>query len=61
MNAAQGQGISEMECWSILTAEPFYAVLGFVSEGSMEVTLLPGIGFLSVRMRMALSADPGVS
>ncbi|MDU9006343.1 GNAT family N-acetyltransferase [Sedimentitalea todarodis] len=56
LNAAQAQAITEMECWSTLTAEPFYAALGFVSEGPMEITLRPGIGFPSVRMRMALPA-----
>lgn len=58
LNAAEGRGITEMACWSILTAEPFYASLGFVSEGPMEVTLQPDIGFPSVRMRLRMAAHP---
>ncbi|MEP3330127.1 GNAT family N-acetyltransferase [Sedimentitalea sp.] len=37
LNAAEGQGITEMACWSTLTAEPLYASMGFVSERPMEV------------------------
>ncbi len=54
LSVAMQDGIGEMECWSTRTAEPFYASLGFVSEGPMDIALKPGISFPSVRMRMML-------
>lgn len=50
-----------MECWSTLTAEPFYAFMGFVTERSIEVTLRPNIGFSSLRMRLMMVARPASS
>ncbi|WP_371810250.1 GNAT family N-acetyltransferase [Ruegeria sp. HKCCD8929] len=52
---AGAAGITELECWSTFTAEPFYAAMGFRSEGPMEVALQPGISFPAIRMRQSLS------
>ncbi|MGR3758674.1 GNAT family N-acetyltransferase [Roseobacteraceae bacterium NS-SX3] len=54
LGTARAAGMREMECWSTRTAEPFYAALGFVAEGPLEVTLAPGIQFPAVRMRLRL-------
>ncbi|GHF32813.1 GNAT family N-acetyltransferase [Seohaeicola zhoushanensis] len=52
---ARAAGMRELECWATRTAVPFYASVGFVEEGPMEVTLQPGITFPSVRMRLGLA------
>jgi GNAT superfamily N-acetyltransferase len=51
---ARAAGISELECWSTRTAEPFYAAMGFVAEGPLEVGLAPAVRFPAVRMRLQL-------
>ncbi|MEM7318224.1 MAG: GNAT family N-acetyltransferase [Pseudomonadota bacterium] len=55
LETARKQGVAEMICWSTLTAEPFYAAMGFLSEGPMDVALQPGISFPAIRMRQRLS------
>jgi len=50
LHSAQIAGRTRMECLSTLTAERFYAALGFESVGPFDVTLQPGIQFPSVRM-----------
>ncbi|MEX0350537.1 MAG: GNAT family N-acetyltransferase [Paracoccaceae bacterium] len=55
LSQAQASGIAEMECWSTRTAAPFYAAMGFQSEGSIQVPLQPGISFPAIRMRLRLS------
>ncbi|MEL6618692.1 MAG: GNAT family N-acetyltransferase [Pseudomonadota bacterium] len=47
---ARAAGISRMECWATLTAEPFYHAVGFETLGPMDVTLQGGIVFPSLRM-----------
>ena len=54
LSEARSAGLREIECWSTLNGEGFYAALGFRSEGPMEVELAPGISFPSVRMRRAI-------
>lgn len=56
---ARAAGMRELECWATRNAVPFYAAMGFVEEGPMEVTLQPGITFPSVRMRLGLAEVPG--
>lgn len=43
-------GIDQLECWSTLSAVAFYASLGFVEIGPIDVPLARGISFPSVRM-----------
>lgn len=50
LDEARAAGCRHMICWSTRTAEPFYVAMGFASQGPMEVTLAPGIGFPAVRM-----------
>ena len=53
------RGVSEMESWSTRMAVPFYASLGFVEVGPIDVELQPGITFPSVRMRLGLVKRAG--
>lgn len=52
LDTARAAGIAELECWSTRTAEPFYAAMGFATEGPMEVSLAPAVRFPAVRMRL---------
>lgn len=53
--AALGAGMRQLECWSTLTAEPFYAAQGFQREAEIEVPIGPArLPFRSVRMRKTL-------
>ncbi len=49
-DAAIGAGVTQMHCLSTLTAEPFYASVGFRNVGLAEVPLRPGIVFPAVQM-----------
>jgi len=51
---AHGQDKTRMECWSTRTAVSFYASLGFEMVGPIEVPLMPGITFPSMRMTQGL-------
>ena len=48
---AASAGIRQLECFSTLTAEPFYVACGFRTLGPMSVTLRKGIDFPAVHMR----------
>ncbi len=50
MAQAGAAGVRRLDCLSTRTAVPFYAALGFVALGEVEVPLRPGIGFPAVRM-----------
>lgn len=50
MAAAVAEGVSGFECLSTRTAVPFYAALGFITAGQVDLTLAPGIVFPAVRM-----------
>lgn len=54
-DAARQAGITRLECLSTRTAVPFYANLGFLSAGPIEVPLRPGIVFPAVQMMCDLS------
>lgn len=49
---ARGAGMAGMDCLSTLTAERFYASLGFRSLGPVTVPLRPGIDFPAIRMEL---------
>ena len=50
MAQAKAAGIVRLECLSTRTAVPFYASIGFVELGAVDVPLRPGITFPAVRM-----------
>lgn len=50
-SAAEAEGAIRFECLSTLTAVPFYAALGFVALGPVDLTLAPGMVFPAVRMQ----------
>ncbi len=47
-------GVRQMECFSTLMAEPFYAACGFETLGPISLTLRPGIDFPAIHMRRML-------
>ena len=51
---ARAAGVTQLECFSTLTAVPFYAALGFSELGPMTVQLRAGIDFPAVHMRRLL-------
>lgn len=54
ISTAKADGIRRLECFSTLTAVPFYSAVGFVKAGSTDVQLRPGITFPAVAMFMNL-------
>lgn len=44
-------GVKTFECFSTLSAEPFYAALGFIKVGEDSVALTPSVRFPIVLMR----------
>lgn len=48
---AKGSGVMQLECLSTRTAVPFYAALGFVELGPVDIALRPGISFPAIAMR----------
>ena len=54
---AAAAGIEQLECFSTLTAVPFYAACGFSSLGAMTVELRSGIDFPAVHMRRFLKPN----
>ncbi|MGI9388733.1 MAG: GNAT family N-acetyltransferase [Boseongicola sp.] len=55
-NAASAD-VNQLECFSTLTAEPFYVACGFRTLGPMMVTLREGIDFPAVHMRRFLKRN----
>ncbi len=51
---AASTGIAQLECFSTLTAQPFYVACGFRTLGPMTVSLRQGIDFPAVHMRRFL-------
>ena len=51
---AASAGMHQLECFSTLTAEPFYVACGFRRLGPMTVSLRKGIDFPAVHMRRFL-------
>ncbi|SPJ28568.1 GNAT family N-acetyltransferase [Falsiruegeria mediterranea] len=54
LEQARVQGVTQMECWSTFTAEPFYREMGFETLGPIDVPLQPGITFPAIRMKQRL-------
>lgn len=48
---AEAEGVTRFECYSTLTAEPFYAACGYVRLAPIVVSLRPGIDLPAVHMR----------
>ncbi len=53
-DTAREAGVRQMECFSTLMAEPFYAACGFETLGPISLTLRPGIDFPAIHMRRML-------
>ena len=51
---ARAAGVTRFECYSSLNAEGFYAALGFVVSGRMEIELGPGLTLPSVLMKRSI-------
>ena len=54
LKTARQAGFTQMECWSTLTAVPFYEAMGFEALGPFTITLERGIKFPSVRLMRPL-------
>ena len=54
MAQAAAAGVVRLDCLATRTAVPFYAAIGFVALGEVEVPLRAGIGFPAVRMQRHL-------
>lgn len=52
--AADPLGVTRYDCMSTLTAVPFYASVGFVALGPVDVPLAPGLAFQVIRMQRVL-------
>jgi N-acetylglutamate synthase-like GNAT family acetyltransferase len=48
---AASVGVTRFDCLSTLTAEPFYAAMGFTALGPISIELRPGIHFPAIRMQ----------
>ncbi|MGI9393192.1 MAG: GNAT family N-acetyltransferase [Boseongicola sp.] len=57
MADAASADVDQLECFSTLTAEPFYVACGFRTLGPMMVTLREGIDFPAVHMRRFLKRN----
>lgn len=51
---ARAEGIQQLECFSTLMAEPFYASVGFETVGAVSVNLRAGVELPAVLMRRTL-------
>lgn len=56
MRDAEQAGVHRMDCLSTLTAVPFYAALGFVICGALDVVLRSGAVFPAIAMRADVMA-----
>lgn len=54
IDEARDHGIARLDCFSTLTAVPFYRALGFSGEKAITIPLGPGIDFPAVAMTRAL-------
>jgi len=54
LEAARAAGLTELNCYSTLNGEAFYAACGFIRVEPYEVLLPGGIAFPSIRMVRAL-------
>ncbi|WP_204115715.1 GNAT family N-acetyltransferase [Shimia biformata] len=53
--SARGFGLERLKCLSTLTAERFYASVGFQRLGVIDLTLAPGVHFPAVQMERVLA------
>lgn len=53
-DAAQA-GVRVLSCLSTLTARGFYARMGFIAQGEIDLSLAPGLSFPAVQMRKVLA------
>lgn len=51
-DSARDSGVHALRCMSTLTAEAFYAALGFQRIQEIELTLEPGLFFPAIEMRL---------
>ena len=51
---ARAAGAARFVCFSSLNGEPFYRVLGFASEGRIDVAMGPAISLPSIRMSRSI-------
>ncbi|MEC3859967.1 GNAT family N-acetyltransferase [Mesobacterium sp. TK19101] len=56
MADARAQGIRVLHCHSTLTAEPFYAALGFRKVAAIDLRLRPGVLFPATHMVADIAA-----
>ena len=54
LQSARDGGVHCLRCMSTLTAEAFYAAMGFERVQEIELTLEPGLFFPAIEMRIAL-------
>jgi GNAT superfamily N-acetyltransferase len=54
---ARAAGVTVLECYASLNAEPFYASLGFRTIGRIEVKMSNGVAFPSIHMRHSIRQD----
>jgi len=52
--SARTSGVTQLDCFSTLMAEPFYQACGFETVAPIKVNLAPGIDFPAIRMQMTL-------
>lgn len=53
--SAQSFGITSLRCQSTLTAEPFYAAMGFERLQEIDISFAPDVHFPAVEMRKVLN------
>ena len=53
LHQARSAGMTQMECFSTLTAEGFYTAMGFQTEHRIDVDI-QGVAFPSLVMRLAI-------
>lgn len=58
---ARAAGVTDFECFSTLTAVPFYVAVGFEEVCLIDVKLSPGVYFPAVHMRARLAPLPSQS
>ncbi len=54
LDHARASGMRVLSCLSTLTARRFYAALGFVAQGEVDLSLAPGLRFPAVEMHRVL-------
>ena len=55
---AREHGLRELHLESSVTAEPFYAALGYRTQQRGELKIAPGVAMVAITMRKELSRGP---